>query len=118
MENKIVQIEMYISKDGKSFHNKYECEEHENYINELEERTKFYKKYLKLYKLNVLANNGFDSLNLMVKNPPDYNTYYDDNMRCEKCGKETLHLVYSDMHERDSSGDYDICVVCGYKKKR
>lgn len=39
---------------------------------------------------------------------------YKDEYFCEHCGKDTMHLVKSYEHERDSSGDLFECLVCHY----
>lgn len=37
---------------------------------------------------------------------------YHDTFHCENCDADTLHHVYEDGHERDSSNHIRTCVVC------
>lgn len=39
---------------------------------------------------------------------------YIDERYCEKCGEYTEHEVRDAEHERDSSGDYEECLICGW----
>lgn len=41
---------------------------------------------------------------------------YRDEMYCDHCDDDTDQIVHSDGHERDSSGDWQICLKCGYRK--
>ena len=41
---------------------------------------------------------------------------FEDTKYCDNCNKETNHEIYSSDHERDSSGDTETCLVCGYYK--
>lgn len=44
----------------------------------------------------------------MSMNPNEYN----DEMFCDHCEKDTIHLIRYSGHERDSSGDYFECLTC------
>lgn len=51
-----------------------------------------------------------------------YNEYYIDERHCDHCDKETPHRCKDSTHERDSSDDYQECLVCkwwmmGYSRK-
>lgn len=39
---------------------------------------------------------------------------YEDEVFCQNCGKETPHRCEDSGHERDSSGDYQECLACGW----
>lgn len=41
---------------------------------------------------------------------------YRDEMFCDNCGKDTEQIVHDDGHERDSSGCWQVCTVCGYRR--
>lgn len=40
--------------------------------------------------------------------------YYEDDRHCKHCDRTTSHNCRDSGHERDSSGDYQECNVCGY----
>lgn len=42
--------------------------------------------------------------------------YFEEDDYCPICEDDTLHYYYSQGHERDSTYDYDICLVCGLKR--
>ncbi len=42
--------------------------------------------------------------------------YYEDSRFCEHCNDYTNHKCHDDGHERDSSWDYQECLVCFWYK--
>lgn len=46
--------------------------------------------------------------------PKKYPYYYVMESHCEKCDNTTTHYCSNNGHERDSSYEYDICLVCGW----
>lgn len=44
----------------------------------------------------------------------DSDRWYDDEWDCGNCGHYTMHKCKDSQHERDSSGDYRECTVCGW----
>jgi len=40
---------------------------------------------------------------------------YRDEMFCDHCNDDTEQIVHSEAHERDSSGDWQICTKCGWR---
>ena len=38
--------------------------------------------------------------------------FYRDERYCDNCRKDTLQIVSDSTHERDSSGDYAVCLEC------
>lgn len=42
--------------------------------------------------------------------------YYQDEMWCDHCDKDTQHKVIDSGHERDSSGDWRECLECHWTK--
>jgi len=39
---------------------------------------------------------------------------YKDERYCDNCDKDTQHTCRDSEHERDSSGDYQECLECGW----
>lgn len=40
---------------------------------------------------------------------------YKNEMFCDHCDEETIQIVYSSGHERDSSQDWQVCTKCGWR---
>jgi len=59
-----------------------------------------------------------DAIKVLTAPPPvpkNQSRDYEDDDFCDHCQKETKHLCHSDGHERDSSGDWRKCLVCGWR---
>jgi hypothetical protein len=42
--------------------------------------------------------------------------FYKDERYCKNCDEFTLHKCIDGVHERDSSDDYQQCLICGWHK--
>jgi len=40
---------------------------------------------------------------------------YTDDCFCNHCENDTLHVFHDGGHERDSSGDWSVCLTCGLR---
>lgn len=40
---------------------------------------------------------------------------YRDIMYCDHCDKDTEQIIHSSGHERDGSGDWQVCTECGWR---
>jgi hypothetical protein len=61
----------------------------------------------------VLLKQAVDDLRKVIQ-PTQPPAHYDDERFCEHCDKDTPHTCEDTTHERDSSGDYQECKVCGW----
>lgn len=67
-------------------------------------------------RLEVSRLNG-EILSLRERlNPKKKPYYYQDEMFCRHCDKDTQHKIHDTDHERDSSGDWRECLVCHWTK--
>lgn len=88
-------------------------EERQKFIDFLEWASRVVKTWPE-WKQNVLANAG-KAQNDMPRTPVE-SEYYEDDRYCTNCDDYTAHKCKDSNHERDSSGDYQECIVCGWYK--
>lgn len=50
----------------------------------------------------------------LFESKPASDEWYEDERFCSHCDKDTKHRCRDSTHERDSSADWQTCLVCGW----